>query len=54
MDTPKKEIKGGLPFKYEPTNPRLIMDDSNFVEIFTREGCIQFCQKLQGHHKHVL
>ena len=47
--TLKKENKGGLLFRYKPTSPILIMEDPNFVEILTREGCIRFYQKLQGH-----
>ena len=53
MATPKKVYKGGLPFRYEPTNPSLVMEDPYFVELFTKTSCIQFYQKLQGHHQQV-
>ena len=38
---------------YETTNPILVMEDPYFVELFTKAGYIQFCQKLQGHHQQV-
>lgn len=50
MDTQRKKNKGGLPFRNEPVNPKLIMEDLSFMEAFTKVGCMQFFQRLQGHH----
>ena len=53
MATQKKIYKGVLSFRYEPTNLDLVLEDPYFIELFTKAGCIQFCQKLQGRHQQV-
>ena len=53
MATPKKVYKGGFPFRYEPTALDLVLEDQYFTKLFTKVGCIEFFQKLQGNHQQV-
>ena len=50
MAIQRKKNKGGLPFRYEPINKKLTMEDPSFMEAFTKAGCMHFFQRLRGHH----
>ena len=49
--TPKKFYKRVSPFRSEPIAPELVLGDEHLNELFTNVGCIEFFQKLQGHHQ---
>ena len=46
----KNPNKGGDIVRFEPRGMTLINSNPGYMEIFRNDGCLKFCQKLDGHH----
>ena len=53
MAEERKIHRGGQCLRHEPEDMKAITEDPAVMEAFRREGCLQFCEKLQGCHTQV-